>query len=287
MALDRDSLIESVSPIADALAHLASQLLANSSSPPAGSWLDQQLRSDLNLPSDGGFPIVREALVAAMCATLSGVDHVNAWCGLIRGETATISLATTTRGALEGFAKASALLRASDTRTLISRHIAITEADLRFPLRYSQFEDYTGRVLDNARLRDAHIDIVTKLGLGRPNAPSAQTIVQDLLRAATHDESGVTPEIYSQLSGPAHGAMSALGMYIAPAGGGYVLPEQIAEEQTAYLFAGTCVVADAWLNKFGAAKITRKYWRNVRQEAEVALIRSNPTLRRGYPTSRG
>lgn len=278
MPLDRDALIGSVSPIAEELARLAPQLVANSSTPPAGSWIDRRLRSELNLSSDGGFPVVREALVAAMYATLSGVDHVNAWAGLIRGETASVALATMTRGALEGFAKAYTLLSAPDTRELITRHLAITAADLKYPLRYSRFQDYAGQVLDNERLRDAHQEIALKLNLGKLEAPSTQQMVQALLRPGTHDVSGVTPEIYSQLSGPAHAAMSALGMYIPPEGGRFILSTQIAEEQTAYLFAGVCVVADTWMSDFGASQSTRSDWTAARRAAEAKLIQTTPLL---------
>jgi len=275
MAIDRGALAESVLPIAEELGRLAPQLVAESDSPPAGSWIDQQLSSGLNLPSDGGFPIVREALVAAMYATLSGVDHAKAWSNLIRSGTATVSLATMTRGAPEGLAKAYAILGAPDTRTLISRHIAITEADLKHPLRHSKFSDRTGKVLDNARLRDAHVQIAAKLDLGRLEAPTAQTMVQDLLRPGTHDESGVTPEIYSQLSGPAHAAMSALGMYVGSDTGRFILPEQIAEDQAAYLFAATCVVSDEWRHNLGVSKALHRDWMVARREAEANLVQSN------------
>lgn len=79
MPLDRDVLAESVHPVAEQLQRLAPQLLADSDSATAGSWIQEQLGSELNLLSDGNFPIVREALVAAMYATLSGVDHAMAW----------------------------------------------------------------------------------------------------------------------------------------------------------------------------------------------------------------
>lgn len=276
MAIDRGALAESVRPIAEELERLAPQLLAESDSPPAGSWIDQKLSSGLNLPSDGGFPIVREALVAAMYATLSGVDHAKAWSNLIRSGTATVSLATTARGALEGLAKAYAILGAPDTRTLISRHIAITEADLKFPLRYSQFQDHTGRVLNNGHIRNAHVEIASKLALGKLQSPSAQDMVQDLLRPGTRNTDGVTSEIYSQLSGPAHAAMSALGMYATPEGGRFILPRQIAEEQTAYIFAGTSVVADAWLNSFEAGPDQRGRWNIARCAAQRHLPGVSP-----------
>lgn len=178
-----------------------------------------------------------------------------------------------TRGALEGFAKAYAILSAPDTRTLISRHIAITEADLKHPFRHSQFKDHTGKVLDNARLRDAHVEIVGKLDLGKLEAPTVQTMVQDLLRPATHDESGVTPEIYSQLSGPAHAVMSALGMYVGPDTEQFILPGQVAEEQASYLFGSTCVVAHGWLDNFHADSGVRRAWVEAGRTSETSLLR--------------
>lgn len=141
-------------------------------------------------------------------------------------------------------------------------------------------------MLDNARLRDARVQIAAKFDLGRLEAPTGQTMAQDLLHPGTHDESGATHEIYSQLSGPAHAAMSVVGMYVGSDTGRFILPDQIAEDQVAYLFAATCGVVDAWMMNFGSAGAPYEGWVAARRGAEAKLVQSNPALQRHRQNTR-
>lgn len=265
-------LVGCVRPLTGALAAIARQLV-DIPSPAADSPIGVHLSSALNVPSYAEFPIVREALVAAMFATLSGVDHATAWCDLVWGRTATVSLATVARGAIEGLAKAHYVMGDTDTKDLVARYLAVTAADMVHPLRHSQFRDYTGKLLENETLPEVHQRIAAELELDPLAKPSVQRMVQGLLTAGTIEGHQAGPEIYSQLSGPAHAAMSALGMYVVPGQSEFALPDEVVTEQAGFLFAGLCVTAEMWLGLFGVGPRGRAPWKRARSQAEFELTR--------------
>lgn len=267
----RELLVGSTRGPAEAAAEIARATIG------AKSWPDSShgaalLSSSYNVPSYGGFPIVREALMGALLATLSGVDHVLSWADLIEAARPTVSLATVARGAIEGLAKAHYLLSADGAESLVSRHIAITKADIKYPLRHSQFQDSTGQILDNEDIPTIHRVITSNLNLTLTE-PKVQDMVRPLLSAGLRSGHDAGPEIYSQLSGPAHAAASALGMYLNAEDATFVLPPKIASEQAAYLFVAASGVAELWLDKFDADPIARDKWRSARAVAEQHLER--------------
>jgi hypothetical protein len=270
MTINRALLVGAVRPIAHSAAELSRQLVGQSEYF-AGSPVDNHLQSKLNVPSYGGFPIVRETLVAALYATLSGVDHALSWAELIGVENATVSLATVARGAVEGLAKAYYLLSSASTEELIAKHISVTASDLVHPLRNSKFQDYTGQLMDNDTFPRLHEEIAAQLGLVAPKRPSVQRMVQSLLSAGMKVGEKAGPEIYSQLSGPAHASMSALGMYVVPEEGRFQLVPRIVEDQAGYLFVSLCVVTESWLNLFSADRDVRDVWMAARAKAESSL----------------
>lgn len=272
MLIDRKSVDGSLRSIADFTSELPGRLVG-ANEYPEGSTVDRHLRSEFNVPSYGDFPIVREALVAAMFATLSAVDHVQAWIDLVEAKRATVALATVARGALEGFAKSYFLLSAPSTEVLVARHISITAADLIHPLRHSKFQDHTGKPLDNGSFPKLHSEIASMLDLPDMQRPSVQQMVDKLLSAGAREGFRPSRDIYSQLSGPAHASMSSLGMYRGDGESNLSLPPAIAREQTGYLFAGTCVVAEVWLDVFAAAPHDRLGWVAARSAAELNMIK--------------
>lgn len=239
---------------------------------PDGSLGAAHLRSELNVPSYGDFPIVREAVYAAMLATLSGVDHALAWTVLVEEGSTSVALATVARGALEGLAKSYYLLSAPDTREFVARHISVSLADLKYPLQYSRFQDFTGTILDNHALPELHRELVARLDLTLVT-PTAQEYVRSLLTAGMRPGEVADFNIYSQLSGAAHAATSALGMYRDETGATFYLPTEIATEEAGYLFAGVCVVAEEWLSVFGADETEISGWRSTRRSAETNVAR--------------
>jgi hypothetical protein len=269
---DRQLLADCLSGLTSALEALARDLVGKSKMP-ARSPMNVHLGSKVNVPSYGGFPIVREVLVDAMYATISGLDHAHSWVTLLLEGTATVSMAAVTRGALEGLAKAHYLISAETSEELIQRHLASVRFDLVHPLKHSQFIDATGVLIDKGEFPKVHDTIEQSLGLARIARPGSQVLVQELLTAGMRPGLEASREIYSQLSGPAHAGMSALGMYVVPNTANFELPRIIAAEQSGYLFASIGAVAEGWLNLFGASALSRRAWTSTRLKAEHSMAR--------------
>lgn len=267
---ERRLLGECVAEIADA-SELVAREMVGQAGVKAGSRMENLLRSNLNVESYGRFPIVREALVDAMFATISGSDHARSWVSLMLEGTATVSTAAVARGALEGLAKAHYLTSATSTAELIQRHLASARFDLAHPLKHSQFVDASGVLIDKLEFPKVHEDIERELGLARVLRPGSQHLVRDLLTAGMRPGEQASAEIYSQLSGPAHAGMSALGMYVIPNTASFALPKIIASEQAGYLFAAICVVAEEWLELFGLPDEGRQAWIAARMRAEQSM----------------
>jgi hypothetical protein len=73
------------------------------------------------------------------------------------------------------------------------------------------------------------------------------------------------PAIYSQLSGVAHAATSALGMFVEPATGSLALPRVVAAEYVAYVFACVVTVADDTATAFGFEGAIAERWQAARR----------------------
>lgn len=269
---DRQLLAACLSGLASASEAIARDLVGKSATP-AKSPIRAYLASELNIPSYGGLPIVREALVDAMYATMSGSDHTRSWVTLLLTRSATVSMAAVARGALEGLAKAFFLVNSAGTEELIQRHLASVRFDLLHPLRHSEFVDASGTSIDKAQFPKIHDAIEQKLGLQPITRPGAQFLVQELLTAGMRPGLEASREIYSQLSGPAHSGMPALGMYVTSGTPYFELPKIIAAEQCGYLFASICAVAEQWLTLFGSSALSRRVWTSARKEAEGSMRR--------------
>ena len=259
----------SVRGVAEAAADIARRTVGAASWPEASEGT-ALLRSRFNVPSYGGHPIVREALMSAMLATLSGVDHALAWTRLLDDGSSAIAPSTVARGAIEGFASAFYLLRAEDPEQFVSRHLAVTRAGMRFPQRHSRFQDFTGAILDNSELPVVHETIAQELGL-KLERPLIQDMVQTMLSAGLEPGTDASPEIYSQLSGAAHAVTSALGMYFDRAAVRLAPQAEILTEQAGYLFVATSVTTESWIEVFDADDEMRRTWRAARAAAERQL----------------
>jgi hypothetical protein len=229
--------------------------------------------SALNLPSfDGLQGIVQEANFSMLLATSAGVDHVKVFTSTLIAGHGTVALGTVVRGAVEAFAKAHYLLTAGTTADLIGRHIALTTDELRFPLRYSQFQQWDGTVTDGNSYPEVHRGILEQLGLEPLRAPSVQSRVSALLTAGSVGPE-VGGDVYSGLSGAAHAVTSALGMYLRRDDSArYEYPRAIAFEQVGYLFASIVVVAGLLINIFALEQADRDRWDAARRRAEIAIV---------------
>ncbi len=230
-------------------------------------------RSPLNVPSFDGRPIVQETNASILLATAAGSDHVRAFTGALDHRQATVAMGTLVRGAIEAFAKSYYLLSADSTEDFIARHIALTADELKYPLRYSRFREWNGKVTDGSGYPAAHRRIAVELGLPKIALPTEQEKVRVLLSAATTGLE-VGGDVYSQLSGAAHAVTSALGMYLVQDGSArFEYPRQIAFEQVGYLFAGVTIVAEHVLLVFGLEEADRERWWSARIRAETALLK--------------
>lgn len=266
-----DPRVGSVRAVATSAAEIA-RLAVGADRLPDSSAAAALLSSSFNVPSHGGFPIVREAFVSAMLATYSGVDHALVWADLVARPRAAVAYATVARGALEGFAKAHHLLSAEGPEQFVLRHLSVTKADMTFPARYSQFRDFSGKILDGRELGSVHATIAEDLGL-KLETFSMQDAVRSLLTVGVKPEYTVGGDIYSQLSGVAHAAASALGMYYESDDAKLVMRPEMLTEQAGYLFVASTVVAENWLDVFEADGRERERWRTSRGEAERSLRR--------------
>lgn len=261
------SSVREIAQLADRLTRTAVQ-----GPPRPGSLASAHIQSELNLPSFGGGPIVQEANFSIMLATSAGVDHVRAYTSALSHEQGTVAMGTLVRGAVAALAKSYYLLSADSTAELIARHVAVTTDELKYPLRYSRFQERDGRVTDGSEYPGVHTRILAELGLTRISVPGEQEKVRSLLSAATTDLA-VGGEVYSQLSGAAHAVTSALGMYLLRDNTARLeYPRQIAFEQVGYLFAGITIVAERVLTVFDLGEADHERWRTARGRAEAALL---------------
>jgi hypothetical protein len=238
-----------------------------------GSAARSHSESALNLPSfDGIQGIVEEANFSMLLASSAGVDHVKTFTSALNAGQGTVALGTLVRGAVEAFAKAHYLLGAETTAEFIGRHIALTADELKFPLRYSQFQQWDGTITDGKNYPEVHQGILRQLQLEPLRVPSVQTRVSALLSAGSLGPP-VGGDVYSGLSGAAHAATSALGMYLLRDDSAqYEYPRETAFEQVGYLFASIAVVAEGIIDLFGLEQADRDRWNSARRRAELAII---------------
>jgi hypothetical protein len=262
------SIVREIASVVDRLARTAVNDPARE-----GSVARSHAVSALNLPSfDGIQGIVQEANFSMLLATSAGVDHIKVFTSALIAGHGTVALGTLVRGAVEAFAKSYFLLTAQTTADLIGRHIALTTDELKFPVRYSQFQQWDGRVTDGKGYLDVHRNILLQLGLEPLRVPSVQNRVSALLTAGSVGPA-VGGDVYSGLSGAAHAVTSALGMYLQRDDSAkYEYPREIGFEQVGYLFASIVVVAGLIIDVFALEQADRDRWDAARTRAEIAIV---------------
>jgi hypothetical protein len=170
--------------------------------------------------------------------------------------------------------QASYYLRSPAMAESIMRYVSATDQDLIYPLRLSRFQNRDGFEVSGREYPERLRQVVLELGLGKTEYVSVPERIKMLLRPAMADQSNDGPldEIYSQLSGVAHGHMSALAMYLLPDGSATpTYPREIALEHAGYLFAAVCSIAEAGLDYFGLKEQDRDEWATGRVRAERSL----------------
>lgn len=239
-----------------------------------GSPAETNMWSERNLPTGGPASLVYDAHVVMLVTSTSAADHVQLYVEGASHRLATVALASVVRAALENMSRASYLLRADSFDVLVARLVALSRHDVIHPARVrTRFQDATGAIVNPRAYPERLTAALTELSLAAPAVPSAENLVKMLLRPMLKTEAAeeALREVYSQLSGVAHGNVTSLGMYRQPDGGlGY--PLDLAIQHTAYLYTSACSVGDIAVQYFGSERRARERWNAVRDRATAAMI---------------
>ena len=182
-------------------------------SPPKFSDAHARLSDPINIA-----PVWRERYPVPLAHTdiavaiLTGLDHLAGFASLAaNAHPSAPAMATVTRGAIEVFARAHWLLRASDIRDMVARHTAITLRDLKFPVKFGQeMQAGSKEVITATDHRDAIELFKTREQLPSVPVPG----ITDMTVALIDDTFGKGRGYYSQLSGVAHGESFAINMFL-------------------------------------------------------------------------
>lgn len=255
---------------------IASELIASgvNRSDGSGSPAETNMWSERNLATGGPASLVYDAHVVMLVTSTSAVDHVEFYVEGARHQLATVALASVVRSALENMSRASYLLRADSFDELVTRLVTLSHHDVIHPARVrTKFQDATGGIVDPEAYPQRLTTALTELGLMAPKMPSAENLVKMLMRPMLKTEAAdeALREVYSQLSGIAHGNVTSLGMYRRP-DGGFGYPLELAIQHSAYLYTSACSVGDAAVQYFGSERRERERWNAARDRATAAMI---------------
>jgi hypothetical protein len=262
-----------------ALAEIAEMLEAIARIAVASGGSDQSQASNHdasphNVRGFTGTPLTKEINLSTMLSTIAGVDHVMSYLDLVASPKRSVSMATLTRGALEGFARAFHVLSADTSHEFLARHINSTLDDLQFPSKLSRFQKFSGEEIDSSAYPEALEEIRLSLGVLRSRVSISHQVRSLLSFGAPSVPLQDLAQIYSQLSGAAHGATSAVGMYLAPSNAAqFEYPPVISHEHVGYMHSAICTVAERYLAVFGLELPIRKEWEDSQERAQAAMLK--------------
>ncbi len=235
--------------------------------PRNGSLAARVMLTELN----DGLPVAAQgpaALFSARIAADAAIEGATDFVDSIQRGRRSVSLAPTVRAVLEAASKAHYLLSANDERDLLVRHQMLAIEELQYPVKHSQFQMVDGREIDGEEHRAELERALDQLrGKTAVQFPKMTERVSNLLGVL----SDAQPVIYSQLSGTAHAATSALGMFLDVSTLSFVLPRVIATEYAAYVFAAIVVAADDHVGAFGVDGVEYERWESSRRRGYVAM----------------
>ena len=266
---DRELVRASLVELSRALSVL---LLTGMGAPSSDSTAAFWPESSFNSPSKFGPPLFKSACNTLGLAVVAGANNVEAFVMLVESGRGATAAASVTRAALEAYARVFFLLEAASDAVFYHRYLSLTHDELKYPVRHSKFTNASGEEIDGLAYRQELGAIIKHLHFNNFLDVGLANLVGSLL-AKSLDEPDVDPAIYSQLSGVAHAASSAIGMFVETTLTGWqlMLPRDVALEYCGYLFAAVVKVAELALVVFGLTGGAIDRWNAAKERAEIAL----------------
>lgn len=255
----------SVLQLAQALTRLVSSedLLHPAPETLANGWIS----SSANWSTLEGASHVENVLGGIGTVCLGAASHMTVLVdSVVRGK-GSVAVWTLTRAIIESLGRVNYLLGAQDVFDLLSRHVALIRAEMKYA------EHNVLIIRDRGRLKvdDYLADLTTMLndvGAMQLKAPSYTTLATNLLEEAAPDNG--SRGRYSQLSGVAHGELPALQMFLSP-GVGLVLPRVLLLEAVHMLCGAGILVGDKLRDTISMpASATAARWNSPRDRALLA-----------------
>jgi hypothetical protein len=264
---DRSQLRPSVLQLAHALRRLASS--ADIRKPTRGTRAHDWGASTANSPSLTGTTHLDNIVGGIGTVCLGAASQMDVLVDSVIRRRATVAVWTLTRAIVESLARVNYLLSAGDVVELLSRHVTLIRAEL----KYANLNEYLvqGQGLLDVPEYLSHLEnMVVEIGGTIVKPPSYTQLATDLLEE-TAPENGSRAR-YSQLSGVAHGELPGLQMFRLP-DGGLGLPRILLMEAVHIVGAVGIVVGDK-LGDFVALPNSGTFarWNSARDRAFKALL---------------
>jgi hypothetical protein len=246
--------------------------------PSAASAVASWISSPTNFESNFGPKLFKSACNSIALSTAAASDNLNTFVFSLRNERSAVSMAALTRATLEAYGRAYFLLQSQSAEGFFHRYVSLTHDELKYPVRHSGFTTAEGAVIDGAAYRAELTEFAKKLNSSKLLDVSLAELVATLLAQAADGETD--PAIYSQLSGAAHAAASAVGMFVqrSMAGWGLTLPSDIAFEYAGYIYAAATVVGDRAVELFDPPVAVADRWRGARDRATLKMLELRSAL---------
>lgn len=175
--------------------------------------------------------------VRTMC--LSAVNHMEVLVDSVQRRRATVAAWTLTRTVLESLGRVNYLLGADDVVEFLSRHVALIRGEMNHAKHSVLIIRDVGRLNVDEYVSNLR-RMIREIGGGDLHAPSYTELVTNVLNEAAPDSE--SRRRYSQLSGVAHGELTALQMFLTDEG--LVLPRALLVEAAHMVCAASILVGD-------------------------------------------
>lgn len=197
------------------------------------------LHSPANMTTAAGTTHVENALGGIRTVCMAAADHMAVLVDSVQRGRATVTVWTLTRAALESLGRVNYMLSADDELDFLSRHVALIRAEMKYAGHSIHVIRDVGR-LDVGEYLSGIQEMLEEIGGTIHPRPTYTDLATTLLEEAAPDNGSRMR--YSQLSGVAHGELSALQMFLTDEG--LVLPRTLLVEAAHMVCAGTVLVGD-------------------------------------------
>lgn len=240
--------------------------------PSLGTPAEEWLESDANWTTSEGSTHIANVLGGIRTICLAAADHMEVLEDSVQRGRATVTVWTLTRSVLESLGRVNYLLDSENVRELLSRHVALIRGEMKYGKHSTHIIRNVGLLDVDGYVADLEA-MVQEVGGSKVRSPSYTELATNLLEAAAPDNGSRTR--YSQLSGVAHGELSALQMFLTTEG--FVLPRNLLVEAAAMVSAACVLVGDKLrevATSFGSQEAAR--WTAARDRAIAAALALQP-----------